>query len=115
MIRWSDGLKGGSLKLRRLFCRKTYLNLVGLLLIVVSSGLWSCPQPTAAPAPASAFNPEKHITITKFEPVAAQEEVRISFSQPVPLEVLQVYLRLLPRVKLDWSRSKISPDGVLTL
>jgi uncharacterized protein YfaS (alpha-2-macroglobulin family) len=62
-----------------------------------------------------AFNPEKHFTITKIEPVAAKEEVKISFSQPVALEVLQAYLRLLPRIKLDWSRSQVSPDGVLTL
>ncbi len=115
MKRVSGGPGSGIPSLRRFFCRKTLLNLIGFLLVMVAAGLWSCPQPTAAPPPASAFNPEKHFTITKIEPLAAKEEVRITFSQPVPLEVLQAYLRLLPRVKLDWSRSKVSPDGVLTL
>jgi uncharacterized protein YfaS (alpha-2-macroglobulin family) len=99
----------------RLFCRKTHVYFIRILLVVVAAAFWSCPQPRAATGPASAFNPEKHFTITKIEPLAAQEEVKITFSQPVPLEVLQAYLRLLPRVKLDWSRSKVSPDGVLTL
>jgi uncharacterized protein YfaS (alpha-2-macroglobulin family) len=82
----------------------------------MATGLWSCPQITIArTAPAAAFNPQKHITIKKIEPDAAREEVKIFFSQPVPLEVLQAYLRLLPRIKLDWNRSRVSPDGVLTL
>jgi uncharacterized protein YfaS (alpha-2-macroglobulin family) len=110
----SDGPRGNIAKLRWFFSRKACLNLGWLFLLVVAAALWSCPQPAAA-APASAFNPEKHFTITKIEPVAAQEEVKISFSQPVPLEVLQAYLRILPRVKLDWSRSQVSPEGVLTL
>jgi uncharacterized protein YfaS (alpha-2-macroglobulin family) len=115
MNRLSDGPRGGSPKQWRLFCRKNSLHLVWFFLIVVVAGLWSCPQPTAAPAPPSAFNPDKHFTITKIEPVAAKEEVRITFSRPVPLEILETYLRLLPRVKLDWSRAKVSPEGVLTL
>jgi hypothetical protein len=115
MNQLSDGRRGGSPVLRWLFCRKISLHLVWFLFVVVMAGLWSCPQPAAAPAPPSAFNPEKHFTITKIEPVAAKEEVKITFSQPVPFEILQTYLRLLPRVKLDWSRSKVSPEGVLTL
>lgn len=116
MNRMSGGPKGSTPKLRRLFGQKTRVNLVGLVLVVCAAVIWSCPQPVAARTMgASAFNPEKHFTINKIEPVAEQEEVKIFFSQPVPLEVLQAYLRLLPRVKLDWNRSKVNPDGVLSL
>lgn len=111
----ADGSKGGSFMLGRFFRQKTSLNLLGLLLAAGLAGLWSCPRLHATPTPPSAFNPEKNFTITNIEPRAAQEEVRITFSQPVPLDILQAYLTLLPRVKLDWSRSKVSPEGVLTL
>ncbi len=79
-------------------------------------GWW--PQATSAapkPPPAAAFNPEKNFTITKIEPVAAKEEVRIHFSQPVPIEVLQSYLRFLPRLKVDWSQSSVTPEGVAVI
>jgi hypothetical protein len=61
------------------------------------------------------FNPKQHFTITKIEPDPAAEEVRVFFSQPLGLENLQGYLRLLPRVKIDWERSKIDSQGVLRL
>ena len=69
----------------------------------------------AGPAPGPGFDAQKHFSVVKVEPDAAQEEVRLHFSQPLPLEVLQGNLRLLPRVKIDWSRTKLSADGVLTV
>ncbi len=63
----------------------------------------------AAPAP------EKQFTIARIEPDAKNEEVRIFFSKPVPLEFLRGRLRLLPLVKLDWRQSAMSPEGQLTL
>jgi len=93
------------------------MNLVGLLLVVLAVGWWSAAPAGAAAkaAPAAAYNPEKHFTITKIEPLAAKEEVKIYFSQPVPLDVLESYLRLLPRIKVDWNQSSVSPEGVATL
>lgn len=71
------------------------------------------------PAPAgkapAAVEPQKQFTIVKIEPDAKREEVRIHFSQPVPLPVLKANLGLLPRVKIDWRHSAVSADGVLTL
>jgi hypothetical protein len=80
----------------------------------------------AAASPASAqerakstakggFNPKQHFTIIKIEPDPAAEEVRVFFSQPLLLENLQGNLRLLPRVKIDWNRTKIDSQGVLRL
>ena len=61
------------------------------------------------------FNPKQHFTIVKIEPDPAAEEVRVFFSQPLLLENLQGNLRLLPRVKIDWNRTKIDSKGVLRL
>jgi uncharacterized protein YfaS (alpha-2-macroglobulin family) len=96
--------------------RTTCLGIISIFLCIGLAAAWLCPPPTAAgAAPQSAFDPQKNFTITKIEPDAAKESVRLFFSQPVPLEVLQSSLRFLPRVKLDWSRAKMSPEGVLTL
>jgi len=114
MKRVSGRLPAGRGNLARFLARKSHVIFIGLLILMAAAGF--CPAATAAkPGPSPAFNPEKHFTITKIEPVADREEVRLYFSQPVPLEVCQAYLRLLPRVKLDWSRSTVSPEGVLTL
>jgi alpha-2-macroglobulin len=116
MKRLSGRAKGNIPESRPFFWLTTHVIVVGLLIALLAAGLWSYPQPAAAgTAPTSAFIPQKHFTITKIEPDAAREEVKIFFSQPVPLEVLQGSLRLLPRVKLEWNRSRVSPDGVLTL
>ncbi|MBM4300755.1 MAG: hypothetical protein FJ121_04370 [Deltaproteobacteria bacterium] len=61
------------------------------------------------------FDPKQHFTVVKIEPDARAEEVRVFFSQPLLLESLQGNLRLLPRVKIDWNRTKLDPKGVLTL
>lgn len=70
---------------------------------------------TAPKAPAAAFNPQKNFTITKIQPDRAREEVKVFFNQVVPLDVLMAHLQLLPKVKLDWRKSEVSPEGVLTL
>ena len=57
------------------------------------------------------FDPKNHFTIVKIEPDAGAEEVRIFFSQPLLLESLQGNLRLLPRVKIDWNRTTLTPKG----
>jgi hypothetical protein len=49
------------------------------------------------------------------EPDAAREEVRVFFSQRLNIDSLRSNLRLLPRVKIDWERTTMSPEGVLTL
>ncbi len=61
------------------------------------------------------FNPEKQFTIVQIEPDAVKEEVRVVFSQPIPLEVIKPKLRLVPPVKINWENSKMSEEGVLTL
>ena len=72
-------------------------------------------QERARSSPAAGFDAKNHFTIVKIEPDAGKEEVRVFFSQPLIFESLQSNLRLLPRVKIDWNRSTLSPNGVLTL
>ncbi|MBM4295094.1 MAG: hypothetical protein FJ126_09375 [Deltaproteobacteria bacterium] len=69
----------------------------------------------AAKAPAGPIDAQKQFTIVKIEPDAKREEVRIFFSQPAPLQVLRANLRLLPQVRIEWHRSTVSPQGVVTL
>ncbi len=64
---------------------------------------------------APAFDARREFTILRIEPDAAREEVRLVFSHPLPLEVLQAHLRFLPRLRVDWEASTLSPEGVLTL
>ena len=103
-------------KLGRFSGGKSLIFFVMLALAALTVGWWP-PAASAAPKPppAAAFNPEKNFTITKIEPVAAKEEVRIHFSQPVPIEILQSYLRFLPRLKVDWSQSSVTPEGVAVI
>lgn len=116
MTRVSSGAGGGPAGVHRLFWLSTQGKVVGLFLLMVMVGAWGCPRLAAArTVSAVSFNPEKHFTIKKIEPNADREEVKVFFSQPVPLDVLQAHLRILPRVKLEWSRSAVSPEGVLTL
>ena len=61
------------------------------------------------------FNPEKQFTIVHIEPDAVKEEVRITFSQPIPLDVIRYKLKLVPPVKINWEKSTVSEEGVLTL
>jgi alpha-2-macroglobulin len=113
----ADGGADGSIsKARRPLRPGNLVKWAGLVLVAVIMAWWSGLQPLAArTAPAPVFEAQKHFTIQKIEPNARREEVKIFFSQPVPREVLQAYLRLLPRIKIDWHRSRVSPEGVLTL
>ena len=61
------------------------------------------------------INSEKQFTIVHLEPDAVKEEVRITFSQPIPLDVIRYKLKLVPPVKIDWQKSTVSEEGVLTL
>ena len=116
---------GNTPKVRSFPKLKTPVHLTWLSLLVMGIAVCFATQPAAAqgrgaknPAravAAAAFNPKKHFTIKKMEPDAAREEVKVFFSQPVPLDVLRAHLRLLPRIKLEWHRSTVSPEGVLTL
>ncbi|MFZ5449785.1 MAG: alpha-2-macroglobulin family protein [Thermodesulfobacteriota bacterium] len=77
---------------------------------------YPCAAHPAPKAPAaSGFDAAKHFTIVKVEPDAMKEEVRVYFSQAPDLDVLRSNLRLLPRVKIDWQRTTMSPEGVLSL
>lgn len=81
-----------------------------------AAGLAGAQETSKAPsAPGSAFDAKKHFTIVKVEPDAMKEEVRIFFSQALDLDSLRSNLRLLPRVKIDWQRTTMSPEGVLTV
>jgi len=94
--------------------------LVHWLILGVALALLAAASPAPAQERAKAtakggFNPKQHFTIVKIEPDPAAEEVRVFFSQPLLLENLQGNLRLLPRVKVDWNRTKIDSKGVLRL
>jgi hypothetical protein len=98
--------------------RKLIAWVVALVLIAAAAGA-AAPrpegsQPAAGPAREN-FDAKKHFTITKIQPDAGREEVKIFFSQPVYLAALRANLRLLPHVRIDWKRSTLSPGGILTL
>lgn len=96
-----------------------YARIIWLLLGVALAALLLSPGRTAAGPPpgkgAAAFNPQKNFTIQKIVPDADKEEVQVFFSTPIPMEVLRGNLRLLPRIKVEWDRCTVSPQGVLTL
>ncbi|MCK9375043.1 MAG: MG2 domain-containing protein [Syntrophobacterales bacterium] len=85
--------------------------------LLAPAGLLAAQERVKSPPGAAApgFDPKKHFTIEKIEPDAAQEELRIRFSQPLDPDLLRGNLRLLPRVKIDWNRTTTNPQGVLTL
>ncbi|MEJ2091762.1 MAG: MG2 domain-containing protein [Syntrophobacterales bacterium] len=112
----SGGAHGSMVQGRRPLRPQSLLKVAALLIVAVMATWGSGLKTTAARTdPGAAFNAAKHFTIKKIVPEASREEVKIFFSQPVPLGVLQANLRLLPRVKLDWNRSRVSPSGVLIL
>ncbi len=76
-------------------------------------GAYPAPGQVAGQVPG--FNPEKQFTIVQINPDAGKEEVRIVFSQPIPLEVIRPKLQLVPPVKINWEKSTVSDEGVLTL
>ena len=82
--------------------------------------LWRCswaayPATGQVAGQVPGFNPEKQFTIVQIDPDAGKEEVRIVFSQPIPLEVIRPKLQLVPPVKINWEKSTVSDEGVLTL
>ncbi|MBM4288888.1 MAG: hypothetical protein FJ135_12250, partial [Deltaproteobacteria bacterium] len=84
-----------------------------LLALTVLLGVY--PGQAEESGPPAKINPEKNFTIVRIEPDAVKEEVRVIFSHPIPLEVIKPRLRFLPPVKIDWDKSSMSQDGVLTL
>jgi alpha-2-macroglobulin len=89
--------------------------ILGIALAWLTAAGLAAAQEGPKSTPANGFDPKNHFTIVKIEPDASAEEVRIFFSQPVLLENLQGNLRLLPRVRIDWDRTKLESNGVLTL
>jgi alpha-2-macroglobulin len=82
-------------------------------LLVMAVLLGACPA--AAQIAGQGINPEKQFTIKHIEPDAAKEEIRVTFSQPIPLEVLRYKLKMVPPVKINWQNSSVTEEGVLTL
>jgi uncharacterized protein YfaS (alpha-2-macroglobulin family) len=88
----------------------------GVLALLLLTGLWAGASWSKPKAPAkAAFDPGAHFTIQKIEPNPAKEEIKVFFTQPVPLGFLRQHLRLLPRSKVNWKRSTMTETGVLTL
>ena len=95
--------------------RPAQVVILALILALLASAALAAAQETPKSTAAAGLDLNKHFTILKIEPDPAAEEVRIFFSQPLLLENLQGNLRLLPRVKIDWDRTKVDSKGVLTL
>jgi uncharacterized protein YfaS (alpha-2-macroglobulin family) len=110
----SSGKRQG---LRRMACHLAlWLICSGALGLLPTAGLAGAQEASKAIGPPiSAFDAKKHFTIVKVEPDAVKEEVRVFFSHPLDLDSLRSNFRLLPRVKIDWQRTTMSPEGVLTL
>ena len=95
--------------------RLVYVVIFGMALAWLAAAGLAGAQERPKSTPTEGFDPKNHFTILKIEPDPGAEEVRIFFSQPLLLENLQGNLRLLPRVKIDWNRTKLDHRGVLTL
>ena len=101
----------------RFYLKRGWIAFWTALVLLVLAGAWagdSWSKKPEAPAKA-AFDAAKHFTIEKIEPDPAKEEIRIFFSHPLPLGFLRQNLRLLPRSKVDWTRSTITDAGLLTI
>jgi uncharacterized protein YfaS (alpha-2-macroglobulin family) len=107
----SRGRQGAGGAGRRLAVFLIWAAALGLLAAAGPAGA----RDRAKSSPAAGFDARHHFTIVKVEPDASKEEVRVFFSQALPLESLRSHLRLLPRVKIAWNRVTLSPNGVLTL
>jgi hypothetical protein len=105
---WSRGAGAGPRQL-------VHRLILGVLLALLAAGGTASAQERAKATAKDGFNPKQHFTIVKIEPDAAAEEVRVFFSQPLLLENLQGNLRLLPRVRIDWNRTRLDSKGVLRL
>ncbi len=93
--------------------------LLGLALAGFCLGSFGMANQAAGAPPgktaALAFDPQKNFTIQKIVPDSAQGEVKIFFTTPIALDVIRANLRLLPRIKVDWDLTTMSPQGLLTL
>ena len=105
---WSKGAGVFARQLVRLL-------IFGMALAWLAGAGMAAAQERPKSTPSDGFDPNNHFTIVKIEPDAGAEEVRIFFSQPLLLEQLEGNLRLMPRVKIDWNRTKMDSKGVLTL
>jgi len=118
-LNWRIGarLSGQGSTVRKMFSIGFLRLFLGLALVglCLSPGWSATPGAGSGKAPALPFNAQKNFTIQKIVPDSSQEEVKIFFSAPVPIEALRSGLRLLPRIKVDWDRTTVSPEGVLTL
>ena len=81
-----------------------------ILALLASAGLAGAQEAPKTPG-GPGFDADKHFTIVKIEPDPLQEEVKVFFSQPLLLDSLRSNLRLLPRVKIDWQRTTMTPEG----
>jgi uncharacterized protein YfaS (alpha-2-macroglobulin family) len=98
----------------RLLARAALLVLMVVFLLAALAVAEPKQQPPTRSGTA-AFDPHKEFTILKIEPDVKNEEVRIHFSHPLPHDLLKHNLKLLPRVKINWKKSPLSKEGVLTL
>ncbi len=108
-------LKNRNLVQHKVFILTLAVALVGIFLGLAGPADLGAGETRPEKRTAASFNPQKHFTIRKILPDPEKEAVKIIFSAPVPVEMLRGNLRLLPRIKLDWDSSSMTPAGVLTL
>ena len=89
--------------------------LVLMMVFLLAALALAEPQQSPPGSGPAAFDPQKQFTIVKIEPDVKNEEIRIYFSHPLPHDLLKHNLKLLPRVKINWQKSPLSREGVLTL
>ena len=89
--------------------------LAGLVLSLLGLTAYGADKVRPEKNAVSTYNSKKHFTIKEILPDPENEAVKIVFSDPTPVEILQGTLRFLPQVKLNWDGSTMSPQGVLTL
>jgi alpha-2-macroglobulin len=110
------GLGPPSIRVAGLVARKVAVFLIwGIALGWLAAAGVAEAQEKARSAAAAGVDAKNHFTIVKIEPDAGKEEVRVFFSQAPMFDNLRSNLRLLPRVKIDWNRCTLTPEGVLTL
>lgn len=79
---------------------------IGLLLVAFLLPLHSARAADASP---------REFTIEWIKPAPQGSRIDISFSAPIPIKLLKRHLTVLPRIRLDWSKSKFVGSNVLRL